>query len=236
MSSPSENESMPKFNSVPEGSQNTSDETLTPLTPEGSPEVSPEVSPEGSPEGSPEVSPEVPSEGSPEDSPEVPSEGSSEESQEESQEVPPEESQEEYPLPEESNEEVEATPSEEGEPLEEPIVSESKQMEKDKKVVDEAATFRKKLTTTKKRLPSMNDHQKDEIRNGVIREFINILKISKRATTRKKLGRRINNLRGVFNETLDMINGTAKKRQRKRKTKKQISEIPPTESFSENQP
>ena len=240
MSSPSENESMPKFNSVPEGSQNTSDETLTPLTPEVSPEGSPEGSPEVPSEDSPEVpqeesqevSPEVPSE----DSPEVPSEGSPEVPQEGSQEVPPEESQEESPLPEESNEEVEATPSEEGEPLEEPIVSESKQMEKDKKVVDEAATFRKKLTTTKKRLPSMNDHQKDEIRNGVIREFINILKISKRATTRKKLGRRINNLRGVFNETLDMINGTAKKRQRKRKTKKQISEIPPTESFSENQP
>ena len=228
MSSPSENESMPKFNSVPEGSQNTSDETLTPLTPEDSPE--------GSPEGSPEVSPEVPSEGSPEESQEGSQEISPEVPQEGSQEVPPEESQEVPPLPEESNEEVEATPSEEGEPLEEPIVSESKQMEKDKKVVDEAATFRKKLTTTKKRLPSMNDHQKDEIRNGVIREFINILKISKRATTRKKLGRRINNLRGVFNETLDMINGTAKKRQRKRKTKKQISEIPPTESFSENQP
>jgi hypothetical protein len=234
MSSPSENESMPKFNSVPEGSQNTSDETPTPLTPESSPEVPAEVPPEESQEGSPEV----PSEESQEGSPEVPPE----DSQEGSQEVPTEGSQEESikeeesPSPEELNEEVESTPSEEGEPLEEPIVSESKQMEKDKKVVDEAATFRKKLTTTKKRLPSMDDRQKDEIRHGVIREFINILKISKRATTRKKLGRRINNLRGVFNETLDIINGTAKKRQRKRKTKKQISEIPPTESFSENQP
>jgi hypothetical protein len=218
MSSPSENESMPKFNSVPEGSQNTSDETPTPLTPESSPEVPAEVPPEESQEGSPEV----PSEESQEGSPEVPQEESIKE--------------EESPSPEELNEEVESTPSEEGEPLEEPIVSESKQMEKDKKVVDEAATFRKKLTTTKKRLPSMDDRQKDEIRHGVIREFINILKISKRATTRKKLGRRINNLRGVFNETLDIINGTAKKRQRKRKTKKQISEIPPTESFSENQP
>jgi len=214
MSSPSENESMPKFNSVPEGSQNTSDETLTPLTQEVSPEVSPEVPSEVSPEDSQEGSQEVPTEGS--------------------KEEPIKE--EESPSPEESNEEVESTPSEEGEPLEEPIVSESKQMEKDKKVVDDAATFRKKLTTTKKRFPSMDDRQKDEIRHGVIREFINILKISKRATTRKKLGRRINNLRGVFNETLDIINGTAKKRQRKRKTKKQISEIPPTESFSENQP
>jgi hypothetical protein len=132
----------------------------------------------------------------------------------------------------------EAAPSEEGEPLEEPVVSESKQMDKDKKTVDEAATFRKKLTNTKKRLPTMDDHQKDEIRNGVITEFINILKISKRATTRKKLGRRINNLRGVFNETLDMLNGTAKKRAKKRKTKKQqgmMSEAPPAESFSENQ-
>jgi hypothetical protein len=222
MSSPSENESMPKFNSVPEGSQNTSDETPTPLTQESSPEVPSEVPPEESQEGSPEVPPEE----SQEESQEVPTEGSQEESIKE----------EESPSPEESNEEVESTTSEEGEPLEEPIVSESKQMEKDKKVVDEAATFRKKLTTTKKRLPSMDDRQKDEIRHGVIREFINILKISKRATTRKKLGRRINNLRGVFNETLDIINGTAKKRQRKRKTKKQISEIPPTESFSENQP
>ena len=132
----------------------------------------------------------------------------------------------------------EAAPSEEGEPLEEPVVSESKQMDKDKKTVDEAATFRKKLTNTKKRLPTMDDHQKDEIRNGVITEFINILKISKRATTRKKLGRRINNLRGVFNETLDMLNGTAKKRAKKRKTKKQqgmMTEAPPAESFSENQ-
>jgi hypothetical protein len=83
----------------------------------------------------------------------------------------------------------------------------------------------------------MDDHQKDEIRNGVIREFINILKISKRATTRKKLGRRINNLRGVFSETLDMLNGSAKKRPKKRKTKKQMAQMesPPAESFSETQ-
>jgi hypothetical protein len=130
----------------------------------------------------------------------------------------------------------EVAPSEEGEPLEEPVVSESKQMDKDKKMVDEAASFRRKLTNTKKRLPTMDDHQKDEIRNGVITEFINILKISKRATTRKKLGRRINNLRNVFNETLDLLNGTAKKHPKKRKTKKQVvSEAPPTETFSENQ-
>ena len=147
----------------------------------------------------------------------------------------PMEASPELPSPEESPEE-EAAPSVEEEPLGEPVVSESKQMDKDKKMVDEAASFRRKLTNTKKRLPTMDDHQKDEIRNGVINEFINILKISKRATTRKKLGRRINNLRNVFNETLDLLNGTAKKHPKKRKTKKQVlSEVPPAETFSENQ-
>jgi hypothetical protein len=82
----------------------------------------------------------------------------------------------------------------------------------------------------------MDDHQKDEIRNGVIREFMNILKISKRATTRKKLGRRINNLRGVFNETLDLLNGTAKKHPKKRKTKKQKVEASPAENSVEVPP
>jgi hypothetical protein len=223
MSSPNENsdESMPTFNSAVEGSQNASlDKSLSPIE---SPEVPPsegsmefpspeEVSPE-------EVSPEdvSPKEVSPED-------------------VSPEEVSPEDVSPEDVSPEEEVVPSEEGEPLEEPVVSESKQMDKDKKMVDEAGSFRRKLTNTKKRLPTMDDHQKDEIRNGVINEFINILKISKRATTRKKLGRRINNLRNVFNETLDLLNGTAKKRPRKRKTKKQQTEAPPAESFSENQP
>jgi hypothetical protein len=237
MSSPSENESMPTFNSVQEGSQNLSGESLSPITTEKSPEESPEKNTTPSPELQEESvkeeevpSPELQEESVKEE--EVPSPELKEESVEEETVSDKSVKEEENLSPEELNEE---TPSEEGEPLEEPVVSESKQMDKDKKVVDEAATFRKKLTNTKKRLPSMDDNQKDEIRNGVIREFMNILKISKRATTRKKLGRRINNLRGVFNETLDMLNGTAKKRPRKRKTKKQISEIPPAESFSENQ-
>jgi hypothetical protein len=228
-------ESMPTFNSAVEGSQGASvDKSLSPIESESPApmEASPELastemaSPElastemASPvDASPvDASPvdASPMEASPmEASPEVPS----------PMEISPEESPEE-----------EAVPSVEGEPLGEPVVSESKQMDKDKKMVDEAASFRKKLTNTKKRLPIMDDHQKDEIRNGVINEFINILKISKRATTRKKLGRRINNLRNVFNETLDLLNGTAKKHPKKRKTKKQVlSEVPPAESFSENQ-
>jgi hypothetical protein len=139
--------------------------------------------------------------------------------------------------PTEEEMKIETSSDMEEPPVLEESVSESNQMTKDKMVLDEAAKFRKKLTHTKKRLPQMTDHDKDEIRNGVIKEFINILKISKRATTRKKLGRRINNLRNVFNESLDLLNGTAKKRHRKRKTKKAIIEIPepPAESFSENQ-
>jgi hypothetical protein len=226
-------ESMPTFNSAVEGSQGASlDKSLSPIESESPApmEASPELaSPmEDSPmKDSPmEASPmeDSPMKDSPmEASPELPS-----------TEIPsPEESPEEMVKEEE---EEEAAPSVEEEPLGEPVVSESKQMDKDKKMVDEAASFRRKLTNTKKRLPTMDDHQKDEIRNGVINEFINILKISKRATTRKKLGRRINNLRNVFNETLDLLNGTAKKHPKKRKTKKQVlSEVPPAETFSENQ-
>jgi hypothetical protein len=124
-----------------------------------------------------------------------------------------------------------------GESADIPVLEESvsKQMSKDKKVVDDAAKFRKKLTHTKKRLPQMTDSEKDDIRNGVINEYINILKVLKHATTRKKMGRRINNLRKVFNDNLDLLNGTAKKRPRKRKTQKQPMENPPTETFSETQ-
>ena len=129
------------------------------------------------------------------------------------------------------------TASDMGESADIPVLEESvsKQMSKDKKVVDDAAKFRKKLTHTKKRLPQMTDSEKDDIRNGVINEYINILKVLKHATTRKKMGRRINNLRKVFNDNLDLLNGTAKKRPRKRKTQKQPMEIPPTETFSETQ-
>jgi hypothetical protein len=226
----SKEEPMPSFNtsslstdspSMESQNENIPMEMSPPEVEEGSPEVSPEVeegSPEVSPmeEGSPEVSPME--EGTPEVSP----------MEEGSPEVSPME--EGTPEVEEGSPE-EVVPTEVEEPLEEPVVSESKQMDKDKQVVDEAAVFRRKLTNTKKRLPTMDDHQKDEIRNGVIREFMNILKISKRATTRKKLGRRINNLRAVFNETLDVLNGTAKKHPKKRKTKKQKVdvELPPTE-------
>jgi hypothetical protein len=224
-------ESMPTFNSAVEGSQGASlDKSLSPIESESPApmEASPELA---SPmEDSPMK--DSPMEASPmEDSP----------MKDSPMEASPELPSTEIPSPEESPEEMvkeeeEAAPSVEEEPLGEPVVSESKQMDKDKKMVDEAASFRRKLTNTKKRLPTMDDHQKDEIRNGVINEFINILKISKRATTRKKLGRRINNLRNVFNETLDLLNGTAKKHPKKRKTKKQVlSEVPPAETFSENQ-
>ena len=132
---------------------------------------------------------------------------------------------------------VAETASDIGESADIPVLEESvsKQMSKDKKVVDDAAKFRKKLTHTKKRLPQMTDREKDDIRNGVINKYINILKILKHATTRKKMGRRINNLRKVFNDNLDLLNGTAKKRPRKRKTQKQPMENPPTETFSETQ-
>jgi hypothetical protein len=103
-------------------------------------------------------------------------------------------------------------------------IPESKQMVKDDKIVKDASSFRTKISKTKKKLPSMDDHQKDEIRNGVIREFINILKISKHATTRKKFGKKLNNLRNVFHDTLNMLNGTSKKRPR-RKSRKQKQEM-----------
>ena len=219
-------ESMPTFNSAVEGSQGASlDKSLSPIESE-----------------SPAPMEDSPMKDSPmEDSPELASTEIASPTDASPMKDSPMEASPELPSPEESSEEMgkeeeEATPSVEEEPLGEPVVSESKQMDKDKKMVDEAASFRRKLTNTKKRLPTMDDHQKDEIRNGVINEFINILKISKRATTRKKLGRRINNLRNVFNETLDLLNGTAKKHPKKRKTKKQVlSEVPPAETFSENQ-
>ena len=228
-------ESMPTFNSAVEGSQGASlDKSLSPIESESPAPM--EASPM-------EASPmkDSPMEASPmEDSPELASTEIASPTDASPMKDSPMEASPELPSPEESSEEMgkeeEATPSVEEEPLGEPVVSESKQMDKDKKMVDEAASFRRKLTNTKKRLPTMDDHQKDEIRNGVINEFINILKISKRATTRKKLGRRINNLRNVFNETLDLLNGTAKKHPKKRKTKKQVlSEVPPAETFSENQ-
>ena len=236
-------ESMPTFNSTVEGSQGASlDKSLSPIESESPAPMEDSPMKDSPMEASPtDASPMMasPMKDSPTDA--SPMEDSPMEAS--PMEASPMEASPELPSPEESPEEMvkeeeeeEAAPSVEEEPLGEPVVSESKQMDKDKKMVDEAASFRRKLTNTKKRLPTMDDHQKDEIRNGVINEFINILKISKRATTRKKLGRRINNLRNVFNETLDLLNGTAKKHPKKRKTKKQVlSEVPPAESFSENQ-
>ena len=223
-------ESMPTFNSAIEGSQGASlDKSLSPIESESPAPMEDSPMKDSPMEASPmEDSPmdASPMDASPMDASPMDASPMKDSPMEASPEVP---------SPEESPEE-EAAPSVEEEPLGEPVVSESKQMDKDKKMVDEAASFRRKLTNTKKRLPTMDDHQKDEIRNGVINEFINILKISKRATTRKKLGRRINNLRNVFNETLDLLNGTAKKHPKKRKTKKQVlSEVPPAETFSENQ-
>ena len=219
MSTPTENsndESMPTFNgNSPEVSQEMSSPEAS--VAEGSQEMSASSS---MVEEAPSIEEEVPS--MDEEAPSIEEEAPS--------------MDEEAPAMDEEAPSVAETPSEEGERLEEPIISESKQMDKDKRMLDEASIFRRKLTSTKKKMPSMDDHQKDEIRNGVIREFINILKISKRATTRKKLGRRINNLRGVFNETLDMLNGTAKKHPKKRKTKKQKMESEPEpESFSETE-
>jgi hypothetical protein len=229
-----DDESMPTFNTPVEGSQNASQNSmegsLSPIESEKSVEEPVSEEPASEEPASMEPVSEEPASMEPVSEEPVSEEPVSEEP------VSEEPASMEPASEEPASEEV--APSEEGEPLEEPVVSESKQMDKDKKMVDEAASFRRKLTNTKKRLPTMDDHQKDEIRNGVINEFINILKISKRATTRKKMGRRINNLRNVFNETLDLLNGTAKKRPRKRKTKKQqgmTSEVPPAESFSENQ-
>ena len=238
-------ESMPTFNSTVEGSQGASlDKSLSPIESESPAPMEDSPMKDSPMEDSPmkdspmdaspmDASPmkDSPMEASPMEA--SPTDASPMDAS--PMEASPELASTEIPSPEESPEE-EAAPSVEEEPLGEPVVSESKQMDKDKKMVDEAASFRRKLTNTKKRLPTMDDHQKDEIRNGVINEFINILKISKRATTRKKLGRRINNLRNVFNETLDLLNGTAKKHPKKRKTKKQVlSEVPPAETFSENQ-
>ena len=233
-------ESMPTFNSTVEGSQGASlDKSLSPIESESPAPMEDSPMKDSPMEDSPmkdspmEASPmeDSPMDASPMDASPMDASPMDASPMKDS----PMEASPELPSPEESPEE-EAAPSVEEEPLGEPVVSESKQMDKDKKMVDEAASFRRKLTNTKKRLPTMDDHQKDEIRNGVINEFINILKISKRATTRKKLGRRINNLRNVFNETLDLLNGTAKKHPKKRKTKKQVlSEVPPAETFSENQ-
>lgn len=169
-------------------------------------------------------------------------EGQSEEGQEgqpeEGEEGQPEEGQEAEEMKEEQPEEGEGEEMKEGEPIEEEQpIEQPKQLERAESILKEAGNFRKKLKTLKKRLPLLDDEEKDQIRNGVIREFINILKISKPEHTRKRFGRRINNLRNVFHDSLNVLNGTAKKRPRRKSRKQKMEEPIPTESstFSESQ-
>ena len=99
--------------------------------------------------------------------------------------------------------------------------------EKALSVLKKATNFRKKLTTTKRKLPSLDDADKDKIRTELIHEFTNILKLYKNKTTRKKYIRRLNGLRTVFNQSLNKLNGTT--RQRKRKTKARKAKSIPEE-------
>jgi DNA primase len=92
--------------------------------------------------------------------------------------------------------------------------------EKALSVLNKATNFRKKLTTTKRKLPSLDDEQKDKIRTELIHEFTNILKLYKNKTTRKKYIRRLNGLRTVFNQSLNKLNGTTRQRKRKTRVKK----------------
>ena len=121
-----------------------------------------------------------------------------------------------------SPEEEEEAPASEEKP-----VQESRQTEKVDNVLRQAGNFRKKLNTLKKRLPYMDDSEKDEIRNGVIHEFINVLKISKPTSTRKRFGRRLNGLRNSFHESLNLLNGTSKKRPKRKSRKQKVESIPP---------
>ena len=151
-------------------------------------------------------------------------------SPEEEQESPasPEEEQE-SPVSQEEEQESPVSPEEEEEApaSEEKPVQESRQTEKVDNVLRQAGNFRKKLNTLKKRLPYMDDSEKDEIRNGVIHEFINVLKISKPTSTRKRFGRRLNGLRNSFHESLNLLNGTSKKRPKRKSRKQKVESIPP---------
>jgi hypothetical protein len=158
------------------------------------------------------------------------------------EEQPVEESVEEQPVEEQPVEEqsVEESVEEseaEQQPVEEEIKEQPRQLERAESILKEAGNFRKKLKTLKKRLPLLDDDEKDQIRNGVIREFINVLKISKPEHTRKRFGRRINNLRNIFHDSLNVLNGTAKKHPRRKSRKQKVEEPIPEESttFSESQ-
>jgi hypothetical protein len=104
--------------------------------------------------------------------------------------------------------------------------------EKALSVLKKATNFRKKLTTTKRKLPSLDDADKDKIRTELIHEFTNILKLYKNKTTRKKYIRRLNGLRTVFNQSLNKLNGTTRQRKRKTKARKAKS-IPEEEEMSQ---
>ena len=69
-------------------------------------------------------------------------------------------------------------------------------------------------------MPSLDDEEKDKIRNELIHEYTNILKLYKNKTTRKKYIRRLNGLRTVFNQSLNKLNGTTRQRKRKTRVKK----------------
>ena len=131
-------------------------------------------------------------------------------------------------------EEAPVSPEEEETPAsEEKPVQESRQTEKVDIILRQAGNFRKKLNTLKKRLPYMDDSEKDEIRNGVIHELISVLKISKPTSTRKRFGRRLNGLRNSFHESLNLLNGTSKKRPKRKSRKQKVEFIPsPMEASS----
>ena len=67
----------------------------------------------------------------------------------------------------------------------------------------------------------MDDSQKDKIRNELLKEFGNVLKLYKNKVTRKKYIRRLNGLRTVFNQSLNKLNGTTRQRKRKTRVKKE---------------
>lgn len=142
-----------------------------------------------------------------------------------SQETPEEEvvSQEEEPASEEGvYQDVESQESEVASAADESLgVSSVEEPVKDKGVLDKASKTRTKYNRTKKRLATLDDSEKDAIRNEVITEFINVLKVSKRKASRKKFARRLNGLRNDFHQALNLLNGTSKRRPG-RKSKKQL--------------
>lgn len=176
-------------------------------------EAEAEVEPEAEAEAEDEVEPEVEVEAEAEDEVEPEAEG----------EV-------------EGEVEVEAKVEDE---MEKETVSKPPSGEKTLSVLNKATNFRKKLTTTKRKLPSLDDEQKDKIRNELIHEYTNILKLYKNKTTRKKYIRRLNGLRTVFNQSLNKLNGTTRQRKRKTRVKKakteeEIPQIPSSQYEEES--